>query len=374
VDTCDEATMGCISTPDDTLCNNGQFCDGDETCDAGLDCQPGAFVNCAGATVGCQLGFCNETVDSCDTLGQSNLCQDGLYCNGSEVCNAAGGCDPGAPIDCSDLSGDCSVGICDELTRTCDFSPVNEGQPCNDGDACTPSDFCVQGVCGSGAATTCGDGFIDTSCGEVCDPPANEVCDSTVDLDGDGLIGCLDPDCCNSIVPLCGGDCRFVEPCKTISSAPGTIRLKSTGMDMLKLRGRVVVNPLGLNPVEEGFGVALSNPNGIIYEATLFPGDFIARAGNFGRYKWRDRAAKAGQGVRNGLYLVRSHFKQLNGEWVYMFKVKAYADLNAAIESDMAVQVFGVDDVAILTATWTQRRSGWKLSESVSNGSTFTCQ
>ena len=60
-----------------------------------------------------------------------------------------------------------------------------------------------------------------------------------------------------------------------------------------------------LSSLADGFGIALSNSSGIVYEANLLPGDFIARAGSFGRYKWRDRAAKTGQGVRNGLYQVR---------------------------------------------------------------------
>lgn len=150
--------------------------------------------------------------------------------------------------------------------------------------------------------------------------------------------------------------------------------MKSTGLDRLKPRGRVLANPLNFNPVQDGFGLVLSTSSGIIYEANLLPGDFIARAGTFGKYKWRDRAAETGQGVRNGLCLVRTHFKQINGQWTYLFKIRAYADLDAALWSDMALYFFAVDDVAVLTASWTQRRSGWKLAESVSNGLLFTCQ
>ena len=41
-DSCNEVDDECVSTPNDALCSNGEFCDGEETCSAVLDRQPGA--------------------------------------------------------------------------------------------------------------------------------------------------------------------------------------------------------------------------------------------------------------------------------------------------------------------------------------------
>ena len=58
VDTCNEMTDSCDNVPDDSACDNGLYCDGVETCDALLDCQPGVDVDC-GDGVSC-------TIDACD--------------------------------------------------------------------------------------------------------------------------------------------------------------------------------------------------------------------------------------------------------------------------------------------------------------------
>jgi hypothetical protein len=55
VDTCEPAT-GCVSEPEDALCDNGEFCDGIEICDAALDCLSG-IEPCSGE--------CDEDGDMC---------------------------------------------------------------------------------------------------------------------------------------------------------------------------------------------------------------------------------------------------------------------------------------------------------------------
>jgi hypothetical protein len=46
------------------------------------------------------------------------------------------------------------------------------------------------------------------------------------------------------------------------------------------------------------------------------------------------------------------------------FKVKAYGDFALATEPEMTLQIVVGDDAAFLTATWTQTRRGWKLTQS----------
>ena len=78
IDSCNEVTDACESAPDDTACWNGLFCDGLETCDSVLDCQP-ASDPCPGLT-------CDEVNDICANCNSSPDCDDGLFCNGQETC------------------------------------------------------------------------------------------------------------------------------------------------------------------------------------------------------------------------------------------------------------------------------------------------
>jgi hypothetical protein len=67
IDTCDLITGLCSGMPNDALCDNGAFCDGEETCAAGFGCQTG--------TAPCADGEeCDETVDEC-----IDTCVDTVY-------------------------------------------------------------------------------------------------------------------------------------------------------------------------------------------------------------------------------------------------------------------------------------------------------
>ncbi|UCC31748.1 MAG: hypothetical protein JSU86_05615, partial [Phycisphaerales bacterium] len=46
-------------------CDDGVFCNGVETCDAVLECQPGVAVDCDDADA-CTADSCNEDNDVCD--------------------------------------------------------------------------------------------------------------------------------------------------------------------------------------------------------------------------------------------------------------------------------------------------------------------
>jgi hypothetical protein len=85
---------GCLS---DSECDDGLYCNGAEICDSGT---------CIGSTSPCTYFVdyctdvsCNEATDSCESTLIS--CDDGLYCNGQETCNPSYGCWAGAPVDCS---------------------------------------------------------------------------------------------------------------------------------------------------------------------------------------------------------------------------------------------------------------------------------
>ena len=95
-------------------------------------------------------------------------CDDGLFCNGSETCNA-GSCQAGSAPNCDDAVG-CTDDSCNENTDSCDNTP-----DCDDGVSCT-DDSCNVGT-------------------DSCDNVPNDD-----DDDGDGV--CVDVDLCpDTVVP-----------------------------------------------------------------------------------------------------------------------------------------------------------------------------
>ncbi|MEE9297100.1 MAG: hypothetical protein V3W34_19335, partial [Phycisphaerae bacterium] len=67
VDTCDETGDTCVFTPDDNLCDNGDFCDGAETCDPTHPSSDGLTGCLAGTDVVCDDGV-SCTTDTCDEV------------------------------------------------------------------------------------------------------------------------------------------------------------------------------------------------------------------------------------------------------------------------------------------------------------------
>jgi hypothetical protein len=137
-DSCNEGTDSCDNVANDANCDNGLYCDGVETCHATLDCQAGTAVDCDDA-VACTNGSCNEGTDSCDNVPNHSYCTDGLYCNGVETCHATLDCQAGTAVDCDDTVA-CTVDSCNETTDACDNVP-NDGA-CDDGLYCNGPEFC----------------------------------------------------------------------------------------------------------------------------------------------------------------------------------------------------------------------------------------
>ncbi|MCP4249732.1 MAG: hypothetical protein GY778_22040 [bacterium] len=69
-DTCSPLTDACQNTPIDTLCDDSLFCNGPELCDAVLDCTDGS-APCVAST------WCNEADDACIGLGDGDFEPDG---------------------------------------------------------------------------------------------------------------------------------------------------------------------------------------------------------------------------------------------------------------------------------------------------------
>jgi hypothetical protein len=210
----------------DSDCDDGNACNGAETCTNGF-CAPGTPMVCPGDPCN-GLGRCDAATGLC---GHGPPCNDGNPCNGVEICTPlTGPCIAGTPIDCSaqnacttvngapayvvgtcdPSTGACGAGtpvLCDDgnpcTTDTCDpvlgCQHANNTGPCDDGNGCTTSDTCVNGVC-TGVVTICDDANVCNGL-ESCDPTTGAcipgpppVCEDgnpcTTDV-CDAVLGCL---------------------------------------------------------------------------------------------------------------------------------------------------------------------------------------
>ncbi len=112
-------------TASNALCDNGLYCDGTEIC------APGAGANAQGCKTQnvpsappnpspCQVyGACNESMDSfpLTTLAAGASCNDGIYCTNNDVCSAAGICTGSMTSACGSADLTC--------TSTHPFGPTN---------------------------------------------------------------------------------------------------------------------------------------------------------------------------------------------------------------------------------------------------------
>jgi len=209
VDTCNETMDRCDHLPSNAACNDGKFCNGVETCDLVNGCQAGAPPDCNDG-VGCTVDSCNESTDTCDHTPNDTACSDCKFCNGVETCDVANDCQPGTPPDCSDDVG-CTIDSCNEAADRCDHLPSNGA--CNDGRFCNGVEICdVIDDCQPGTPPDCDDGVGCTvdSCNEAndtCDHTANDAaCSDGQFCNGaetcDLLQGCrpgMSPDCSDDV-------------------------------------------------------------------------------------------------------------------------------------------------------------------------------
>ncbi|MBI1825406.1 MAG: hypothetical protein HY287_05585 [Planctomycetes bacterium] len=228
--------VGCLHTSNDSnSCSDGLYCNGMEFCQGGA-CHAGTPPCDDHKT--CTTDGCNEATDTCTYTSNNAACDDGLFCNGVETCNptkgnATTGCKAGTPVDCSGLTNQCNVGICNESLDSCQAQPVANGTSCNDGLFCTVGDSCQSGVC-TGTPRDCSDGIgcTNDSCDETIDAcvhaPNNSKCDDGLFCNGreicdpahgnpttgcvPGSAPCTAPCACDEVHDLCDCACP-TQPC-----------------------------------------------------------------------------------------------------------------------------------------------------------------
>jgi hypothetical protein len=219
------------------VCDDGDVCNGPETCDVNADpsgspCVGGQPLDCNDQNVctadtcdpilGCQHGApdpCDDqnvcTADTCDPIlgcqhGAPDPCDDQNVCT-ADTCDPILGCQHGAPDACDD-SNVCTADTCDPIlgcqhgvpdacddsnvctTDTCD--PIlgcqhTDPKTCDDNDVCT-TDTCdpVTGCDNAPGALNCDDNDVCTT--DTCDPITG--CDNAPGAQGD----CDDENVCTT--------------------------------------------------------------------------------------------------------------------------------------------------------------------------------
>jgi len=122
----------------------------------------------------------------------------------------------------------------------------------------------------------------------------------------------------------------------------------------LKLQGGVIPTT-PVDPLNEVVGILISNANGVIYSASLMPGDMHMHGTRI--VKFIDKTAKTGNGIRGGLAKVQL----FNRTGRFHLKVQAYADFSAATLPTMTVQFQVGNDVFMTKGDWARTTHGWKL-------------
>jgi len=151
--------------------------------------------------------ICDGVDNDCDGQvdeGGDALCDDGNPCNGVETCGGASGCHAGTPLSCDD-DNPCTADSCDAQLG-CLHVPVTNGTSCSDGDACTQGDACLAGVC-VGAPVVCTASDQCHAAG-TCNPETG-VCSNPAKPDG---ASCSDGDACTQTDTCTGGICAGGNP------------------------------------------------------------------------------------------------------------------------------------------------------------------
>ncbi len=189
--TCKTSTGTCVQCVSGAGCDDGVFCNGQEVCNQGTGlCGSGTPISCPTGQ------FCSNALQLCVECENTGNCDDGLYCNGSETCNkSTHTCVAGTSVACKSCNGGTTAG-----------EPCLVNEDCGGGGTCTgPSTYCsdVTDSCVECLSNShCNDGKFCTAdtcifntCSNVADPL--QFCDDHVFCNG--------AETCNASTGLCGG-------------------------------------------------------------------------------------------------------------------------------------------------------------------------
>jgi hypothetical protein len=215
--TCDdERTCTTDSCNPDASSGEGacEFSASDAACDDSLDCTtdscapeaPGAdgttgclnaSVTCASDDNPCTEDTCTEAHGGCyPPASTATSCEGTFACRTGETCDGAGYCDPasGTAVSCPDDSDLCTQDVCTEVFGGC-YEPEASGFSCEGTFPCRTGETCNDsGVCVPTSGTP-------VTCTDDSNPCTTDVCD-------EAFGGCYPPE-------AAGFSCEGVLPCRT---------------------------------------------------------------------------------------------------------------------------------------------------------------
>ena len=161
-DTCDPV-LGCVNTNNTDPCDDGNACTTGDTCSLGV-CVGGAAPDCDDGNP-CTDDSC-DSVLGCVNANNTDSCDDGDACTTGDTC-AAGTCVGGVPPDCDD-GNVCTDDSCDSVLG-CVYA--NNTASCEDGLFCNGAEICSGGTCqpGTDPCSPLGCDEVGDSC---IDPPS----------------------------------------------------------------------------------------------------------------------------------------------------------------------------------------------------------
>ncbi|MCB9595862.1 MAG: hypothetical protein H6719_24285 [Sandaracinaceae bacterium] len=123
--------------------------------DAGEDAGPLCVgVDCSALSGPCTVGICSGATGMCvsQPLTDGSACDDGVACTDGRC--SAGTC-TGTPVDCSSLDDVCAMGACDPATDACVAQPRADGTSCDTDPADCSVHACRAGTCAAANAPDC---------------------------------------------------------------------------------------------------------------------------------------------------------------------------------------------------------------------------
>jgi hypothetical protein len=158
--------------------------------------------------IACAYHSCDQTLGRCRHVPDDTQCDDGNYCNGRERCVIGHGCQPGAVVTCEDGIA-CTIDACVEPTKSCLHSPRDvdqDGDPdahCVPGRDCDDLDPTVSSlhaeICANGKDDNC-NGMVDET---PCVKPQGNSCATAVPIAGAGVFALSTVGCDKTFATSC---------------------------------------------------------------------------------------------------------------------------------------------------------------------------
>ena len=203
-DSCDQ-DVGCVHTPNIAPCDDGNECTVGDQCGDGL-CKAASMAQCDDDE-SCTFDTCDPQA-GCVHTPQDVPCNDGDWCTVVDEC-VLGHCVGAGSPDCED-GNLCTADSCVKA-QGCVHLPNVE--PCDDGDECTTQDVCSNKQCTGGPPLLCEDN--DDCTDDSCDPDSGCVNMVNTDFNSDELNCGECGNICPEFTVCQGGDCVLLpgQPC-----------------------------------------------------------------------------------------------------------------------------------------------------------------